>query len=119
MLSYLRHHGAGLVLAAGCALAIAWLSLGPSSGGASAPGVDKIGHFVAYFVLTSLLLMAFRRPYWAIAVLASLVFGGLMEIGQFVLPYGREASWLDMAANAAGSASALLVMSGVRRALAR
>ena len=102
-----------------CAVAIAVLSLGPPSDGASVLGSDKTGHLLAYFALTALLLLAVQPARWSRAVLASFAYGGLMEFGQAILPFGREASWLDMAANTAGIAAALVLVSLVRRVPAR
>lgn len=70
---------------------------------------DKLGHFMAYFGLTA---VAFRlwpsgwRLWAAVALL--LLFGAGMELIQFHIPT-RQASWRDMAANAAGIASAVLL----------
>ena len=102
-----------------CAVAIAVLSLGPPGDSASALGSDKTGHVLAYFVLTALLLLAVQPSLWSRAVIASFVYGGLMEIGQAILPFDREASWFDMAANMAGIAAALVLVSLVRRVPAR
>lgn len=70
---------------------------------------DKLGHFLAYFILTAL---AFRlwpsgwRP-WIAATLLFL-FGGAIELAQFHIA-GRLASWRDMGFNAAGIAAAMLM----------
>jgi len=96
-----------LLLWVGCLL---WLSLTPSP--PSPPSVllswDKLQHAGAYALLT---LLAGRcisqwRPLlrhpWLYALLAAVVFGGMVEFLQGTLTRVRRAEWGDLLADAAG-----------------
>ena len=66
---------------------------------------DKLGHLIAYAVLTLLLVLSLsvdRRvpPRFWVAVMALLLYGGLIEVLQHYI--GREFDLADMAANAIG-----------------
>lgn len=84
------------------ALAIAYLSLRPTANIGQIN--DKLGHFIAYFVLMFITGLAFWRG--KSEVIAGLIFaagyGMLMEVGQHFVP-GRTFSILDMLANASGA----------------
>lgn len=98
-------------------LVIAWQSLKPPSpddGGGSTilrylanlilgdPAQhDKIGHFLAYAALAACAWLAFRNR---TAVALCFAYGALFELIQSMIP-GRDASWLDMAANGTGVAA--------------
>lgn len=82
----------------------------------SAPaGSDKVVHFVIYFVLSLVLLMdLMKRKVFPVGIscLVALgipvIYGGLMEIVQYFLPY-RSAAWFDFLANSVGSMVAVLI----------
>ncbi|HWA04848.1 MAG TPA: VanZ family protein [Rhizomicrobium sp.] len=63
---------------------------------------DKVLHFVAYFGLAAIAALALRkRRAIAAAVLALVFLGGMLEVVQGLV--GRDAEWLDEAANTAGA----------------
>lgn len=63
---------------------------------------DKVLHFIAYFGLAGLATLAFEtRKITKWAVLALVLFGGVMELIQGVV--GRDMSALDELANALGA----------------
>lgn len=81
------------------ALAIGYLSLSPLETLPSAPGGDKVHHFIAYAALCFPLLFSDRAPARYVLPLG-IAYGGLIELIQpFVNRYGE---WLDFGANAAG-----------------
>lgn len=75
---------------------------------------DKLAHFVAYFILTSLLYISLwvarRALVWTIVLtmLIALVYGAFDELTQPLV--GRFCSLHDWLADAAGAASATIVM---------
>ena len=92
---------------------ILWGSLTP----VVAPGggrYDKLQHFAAYAVLTATALVALPRRRWTVLLLV-IGIGATVEVLQGLLPLRRSASGLDLLADAAGAASALLVASFVPR----
>jgi VanZ family protein len=67
---------------------------------------DKAQHFVAYFGLALLAALGWGRRVRARYILAALLLlGGVLEILQSLV--GRDAEWLDMAANTAGAVTGL------------
>jgi len=73
-------------------------------------GSDKVGHFLAYLALGTLLGLGWRlsrtRP--LVYTFASLVlFGALIELAQGLLPITRSCSALDLLADALGAGPAL------------
>lgn len=94
------------VAAISAALIIAWFSLGPPPETPSAPFLnDKVMHFIAYFGLGGAAVCAMRAPSVALTAIGAGVYGGIIEIAQAVMPFGREGSILDAAANVAGAAA--------------
>jgi VanZ family protein len=79
-------------------LAVWLLSLSPQA--VSAPGGDKLHHFIAYFGLTLLFCQWHRSErHWLIA----LTFAGMGIAIELIQPLsGRYFSWLDMLANVSG-----------------
>ncbi|CAN7710444.1 VanZ family protein [Pseudoduganella sp. LjRoot289] len=91
---------AGAALAGGCLVPNRWLP-------AALPN-DKLMHFAAFAVLTGLALRVANGRAEALLWLAGLLLAGwLIECLQQLVP-DRGFSWRDMAANAAGIASAAL-----------
>lgn len=77
---------------------------------------DKLGHlavfggwtmFVGLFILVSLEKLYFPMKWIA---LSGFLFGGLIEILQYVTPFNRSASWADAVANGIGCAFAYFVL---------
>lgn len=95
------------------AIAIAYLSLKPSIQMVEVN--DKVGHFIAYFVLMLNIGLAVwkGKKEVLVALLITTVYGVVMEIGQYFTP-GRSFSLLDMLANASGAllAAGILLLIG-------
>ena len=93
-------------LYAAAALVLLYMALAPAR---DVPGVellwDKAEHAAAWSVLTLLGLLLSTRRRWAILVFA-LAFGGVIEVLQAILPFGRDGEWADFAADAVGIAVA-------------
>ena len=68
------------------------------------PQFDKVEHFSAYFGMTAWFTAAWPKR-WRGVALAFVIMGGLIEILQMFT--GRDAEWLDWAADCAGVALAL------------
>jgi VanZ family protein len=64
------------------------------------PGPDKLQHFLAYFGLSGIATTALSRHVVAIVV-GLIALGGALEVLQMFT--GRDAEWLDEAANAVGA----------------
>jgi len=99
-------------LAAGTALVllVTWLCLRPSVGSQQwFPHADKVQHAAAFLALGGLLLALVERARYAAVCLALLVFGGAIEVAQYLMPYGRSAEWADLAADGLGVLLAALV----------
>lgn len=94
------------LVAALATVATLWLAFEPPGDGPGLIPWDKAGHFLSFYVLTLLYLLAApRAPRWAI--LGGLVLaGGLIEIVQGQV--GRNAEWADWLADIAGIACAAL-----------
>lgn len=94
-------------LAAGLAtVATLWLAFEPPGDGPGLIPWDKAGHFLSFYVLTILYLLAApRAPRWAIVALL-VAAGGVIEIVQGQV--GRNAEWGDWLADIAGIAFAIL-----------
>lgn len=101
--------GAALVLL------VTFLCLRPSTGGEQLfPNADKWAHFLAFFALAGMLLALVERRYYASVCLGLLAFGGAIEIAQYLLPYGRSAEWLDLAADGLGILAGLILSWSIR-----
>lgn len=89
-------------------LGIAYLSLTPSE--TITVGNDKLGHFIAYgiLMLNAGLLTYHKKILFAFGIILSLMYGALMEIGQYFVP-GRFLSGYDMLANAGGVAAGAII----------
>lgn len=108
----------GFWVAAGVALAllITWLCLRPSAGGDQwFPGADKFQHAAAFLGLAGLLLALVERRHYAALCAGLVVFGGAIEVAQYLMPYGRSAEWADLAADALGVALGLGLSLAIRR----
>lgn len=77
-------------------------------------GNDKVGHFLAYGVLTinlGIIVYPDRRKV-LLAGLFAFAYGGMMEFGQYFVP-GRVVSFYDLLANAGGVFIGLIVNLGL------
>ena len=85
----------------GIIVGITYLSLSPSP--KLTASNDKVGHFIAYGTLMlnlGILVVGNRKKLIQAAVFV-LIYGGLMEFGQYFVP-GRSVSALDLLANTGG-----------------
>ena len=82
------------------------------------PDIDKLAHFVFYFVLVVLLSFAINemdkkvqiRKNVLIAVIFSVGYSILMEVLQHLMPYNRSAELFDVLANSVGAITAGLLI---------
>ncbi len=107
---------------AGTALAILWLSLdsAPPVPDLDMPQADKVGHFIAYALLTFLAGWTLARDIdtwersWRWGAIFAILYGGLLEVLQMALTRSRFAEWGDLAADLLGALCVyLLVRLGV------
>jgi len=82
-----------------------------------ASNADKVGHFIAYFVLGMATFAAgvARRPFW-LGTLLLAAYGVGLEGVQYFLPY-RTAEFWDAIVNGAGAATGSALAAGVNRLL--
>ncbi|HLS83529.1 MAG TPA: hypothetical protein VK016_02595 [Arenimonas sp.] len=94
------------------------LSLLPLPPLAAAPGADKLGHVLSYFLLAAWAAMLFRGPRaLLLAGLSLLLLGAGLEVAQALLTRVRLGEWLDLGANALGIVAGL-ALAGTRLAAA-
>ena len=68
-----------------------------------AHGMDKVVHFLGYFVLSAYAAMIFRKAgHMRYAVLFLVMLGGVIEIAQGFLTHSRSADFHDFVVNAFG-----------------
>ena len=95
-------------LTAALFVCVTWEALRPNPGGSSIEHWDKLLHVLAFATLALTAALACspgRNSNWGIAALL-LLHGALIEVVQAYVP-GREASWLDLMADAVGIAAGL------------
>jgi VanZ family protein len=78
-------------------------------------GLDKSVHFILHFFFTLLWYLYVKsatKIKWNIAfvVIADLMYGSLIEVGQAFLTITRKADVLDVLANSVGTAAAVIVI---------
>jgi VanZ family protein len=84
---------------------------------------DKIGHFLIFggwtFLIGLIQLVYLERIHASLLpiVIIGIAFGGAIEIAQYLLPYGRYASWLDMLANILGCLTAFIALKFIQKQL--
>ncbi|MFN5910527.1 MAG: VanZ family protein [Bacteroidota bacterium] len=82
-------------------IAVTFLSLKPRSVGLELEVNDKLGHALAYFVLTMNSLLVFDFVYRYRIIVGLFLYGVLIELLQGFIP-GRYSSWMDLLANGTG-----------------
>jgi VanZ family protein len=82
-------------------LGIAYLSLKAPAGGIEIKVNDKIGHLLAYVVLTINTGLLFPKNKWVFVAFSAFAFSALLEYLQGFVP-GRSVDWKDLIANASG-----------------
>lgn len=88
----------------------------PNPGGSGLGNLDKLMHGAAFFALALTAALAQRpspRNTWRLTA-ALLAYGALIEVAQRWIP-GRDASGLDLLADAVGTACGLAVAWALRR----
>ncbi|HYC67114.1 VanZ family protein [Brevundimonas sp.] len=84
------------------------LMLGPFGGAEAASGVsDKVAHFAVFGLILWSFGVLFRRLPRLGAALLAIGLGGMVEVVQGMV--GRDADWLDLAADSLGVTAALLL----------
>ncbi|MFT7723483.1 MAG: VanZ family protein [Roseateles sp.] len=104
-----RHRPLWRALLAALVIAITWLALSPAPPKTLDTGWDKANHTLAFAALAFTAARALwpRPRQWGWLVLALLAYGAGIEVAQGFLP-PREASMLDLLADASGIAAGLL-----------
>lgn len=106
---------AAVGFAAGLAV-VALLTLLPFAHVPATALSDKLGHFLAYFVLAVLGRLALRGPLSLGVVLIGLpLYGGALELAQWGMGVGRWAEIRDAAANGLGAWAGSFAYSIARR----
>ena len=105
---------AQIALVAAVCIAFA-LAIVPSGDG---PGRfnDKLLHGITFFGLGGLAAAGFRARSPLALFFALAGFGGLIEIAQWWLDWGRSAEWADLGADLVGAGIGLLVARAITRA---
>ena len=95
---------------------VSWEALRPNVGGTGIAQFDKLLHFSAFAALavSSALALGPGRRNHAVIAGALLLYGALIEILQLLVP-GRDASALDLLADAAGIAGGLALAGLLQR----
>lgn len=84
---------------------------------------DKIGHFLIFggwtFLIGLIQVVYLERIHASLLpiIIIGISFGGAIEIAQYLLPYGRYASWLDMLANILGCLTAFVALKFIQKQL--
>ncbi len=95
--------------------AILYLALipGPPTNGL---GWDKANHTIAMAVVTVISIHATRSVRWAVVLggAYALLLGLLIEVAQGLLTVHRRAEWADVAADAVGAVTVMLLITGWR-----
>jgi VanZ family protein len=91
------------------ALVIAYYCLTPGDNLPTVGVSDKIQHATAFLVLTLWLAGIISRRWHMALGVALVAYGGLLELGQGWLAWGRSADWLDLLADAVGVVIGLLL----------
>ncbi|WP_460098361.1 VanZ family protein [Qipengyuania sp. 483] len=79
--------------------------------GNDAPSVfsyDKLNHMLAFFVLSVGATIAWPRANPLVAVALLSIYGGAIELSQWVMNLGRQADWRDIAANSVAIALGMI-----------
>jgi LPXTG-motif cell wall-anchored protein len=100
-----------------CALAVLLLSLLPTSPDLPSTGWDKSNHFLGFFSLALLGLLAYRSRRGRL-FFGLLAFGGLIEVLQALTP-DRLAEWADLGADGLGVLAGFALFALLRRFRAR
>ena len=98
--------------------ALLYLTLAPARDVPSVSLWDKAEHGLAWIVLAGLGLLLWPARPGRVAAFA-MALGGVVELLQATLPFGRDGDWRDWVADGVGVAAALLIWGLARFALPR
>lgn len=73
---------------------------------------DKVLHATAYLLLTFWFCGSLERGLWPAIALMFCAMGGIVEILQYLMGFGRDADWYDFYADSLGIAVALVLVYG-------
>jgi VanZ family protein len=115
-----RHRPAWRWLLAALVLVVAWFAFTPSAGTDPFVNADKVKHVLAFACLAGAAALGWPgSPSTGLRIAGALVFyGAFIEVVQSFIP-GRDASWLDLAADAVGIAAGLLAVYAARLSAGR
>ena len=95
-----------------CVVSFMFFWHSPPSGPVGIQHLDKVVHFILFFVVAASMHYAFRLPYWLAMVILTL-YGISIEIIQHFIP-GRGADVWDVVADVAGAAAFFLCLHGYK-----
>ena len=105
----LKHRGFWWAASAVLVLVVVWGSLQTRVDLGEPAGFDKVEHLGTYLVLALWFTGMVPRGRYGAVVAALLGLGASMEIGQYLMHAGRQADVYDMAANALGIVTGVIV----------
>ncbi len=111
-----------LAAAAGAAGFAFMMAIVPAEAAWHLSASDKVEHFVAFLVVAVLARLALPRVRARVALAGTILFGAVIELSQLVMPFGRTASLVDLAADALAAAVGIAIAAPLvrrRRAAAR
>lgn len=79
--------------------AILVISLMPATEAPTVFADDKLNHILAFFTLSLMARLLWTRTNAAILLVLLMVFGGGIELLQLSMGFGRDADWMDFAAD--------------------
>ena len=103
----LKYHKTVLIIFVVTALSLAKVTVFEPEPLTKIPHFDKLVHFLMYFAMSFILLFEHDiynehvKPGIKLLVLP-FIWGGLMELAQYLLTDNRTAEWLDLLANSVG-----------------
>jgi VanZ family protein len=90
-------------------LVVAILCLMPTGDGPGVGQLDKVAHLLAFLMLALWFGGIVTRPRHPWIALTLFIFGGLIELAQAWMAWGRQAELLDLGADTFGIAAGLLL----------
>ena len=78
---------------------ILFISLLPAAEAPTVFANDKLNHGLAFFTLSMMARLLWARTHAAILFILLVAFGGAIELLQLAMGFGRDADWIDFAAD--------------------
>jgi len=75
------------------------ISLMPATDAPTVFADDKLNHILAFFTLSLMARLLWSRTHAAILFGLLMIFGGGIELLQWAMGFGRDADWMDFAAD--------------------